>query len=114
MADPNIVQPAGSSYSLPQPTTSNIGDIPKMSLDRTLPRQVSTGNYRGSQTITGSIQVKDPTTNNSVITTSGIDQTILVTDPITQINRIVIGRLPNGDYGIAVSKPGIDVLKTFS
>lgn len=51
MADPNIVQPAGSSYSLPQPTTSNIGDIPKMSLDRTLPRQLSTGSTRGTQTV---------------------------------------------------------------
>lgn len=113
MSDSNIVPPAGSSYSLPQPTTSNIGDIPKMSLDRTLPRQVSTGNQRGTQTITGQLRITDPTTNNPVITDSGIDQRTLVADPITKLNRIVIGKLPNGDFGIAISKPGYDVLDTF-
>jgi len=26
-------------------------------------------------------------------------------------NRIVLGRFPNGEYGLAISKVGIDVLK---
>ena len=28
-------------------------------------------------------------------------------------NRIIIGKLPDGSYGIVVSKPGIDVLNVF-
>lgn len=114
MSDPNIVNSGESSYKLPQPTTTTVGDIPTMSLDRTLPRQVSTGTMRGTQTITGQQLVNDPTTNNPVITTSGEDQTILVADPVTKLNRIVIGKLPNGDYGIAISKPGYDVLTAFT
>lgn len=30
------------------------------------------------------------------------------------VNRVLIGRAPDGSYGITVSKPGIDVLSVFS
>jgi hypothetical protein len=29
------------------------------------------------------------------------------------VNRIIFGRLPNGVYGIAISKPGVDVGSAF-
>lgn len=29
------------------------------------------------------------------------------------VNRIIIGKWPNGEYGIVVSKPGVDVLDLF-
>lgn len=88
MADPNIVQPAGSSYSLPQPTTSNIGDIPKMSLDRQLPRQISTGGLRGTQMVGG---------NNVLIDSSN--------------NRISIGKLPNiqNQYAVNLTDQGLNI-----
>lgn len=88
MSDPNIVQPAGSSYSLPQPTTSNIGDIPKMSLDRQLPRQISTGGLRGTQMVGG---------NNVLIDSSN--------------NRISIGKLPNiqNQYAVNLTDQGLNI-----
>lgn len=88
MPDLNIVQPAGSSYSLPQPTTSNIGDIPKMSLDRQLPRQISTGGLRGTQMVGG---------NNVLIDSSN--------------NRISIGKLPNiqNQYAVNLTDQGLNI-----
>lgn len=109
----NAIDPMGSSYTLAQPASVDDALLPTMSLERTLPRQISTGNLRGIQTITGELLINDPTTNNPVIKTSGVDQTILVADPVTKINRIVIGQMPNGDFGIAISKPGFDVLDAF-
>lgn len=79
-------------------------------ISRILPRQLSTGNQRGTQTITGSFIVADPVTNNPVITISGVDQNQVFSDPITQINQIVIGSFGDGSYGMKVAKPGINVL----
>jgi hypothetical protein len=31
-----------------------------------------------------------------------------------QTNRIIFGRLPDGTYGLVISKPGVDVIKLFS
>jgi len=30
------------------------------------------------------------------------------------VNQIIIGKLPDGTYGLVISKPGIDVLSLFS
>lgn len=32
----------------------------------------------------------------------------------TGTNRIIIGKLPDGTWGMVVSKPGVDVLSVFS
>lgn len=79
---------------------------------RTLPRQISTGNYRGTQTITGALIVADPGTNNPVITISGVNQNQLWSNPLTKVNYMLAGNFGNGskDYGVKVAFPGIDVL----
>lgn len=78
---------------------------------RTLPRQISTGNYRGTQTITGALIVADPGTNNPVITISGVNQNQLWSNPATKVNYMLAGSFGNGstDYGVKVAFPGIDV-----
>lgn len=81
---------------------------------RVLGRQIPSGNIRGNQTITGSLIVNNPSTNTTSITLSGEDQTITVTDPTTKINRILFGKLPDGTFGIAISKEGINVNDAFS
>lgn len=32
----------------------------------------------------------------------------------TGTNRIILGRLPDGSYGLVISKPGNDVIKLFT
>lgn len=101
--------------------------------NRVLGRQIPSGNIRGNQTITGSLIINDPTTNTSVmsfsgsnqsivignpttdpvISISGVDETIAVRDPVNNITRIIIGKLPDNTYGIAISKPGEDVYAAF-
>lgn len=49
-----------------------------------------------------------------VITIDGNKDYILIANPSTGINQIIIGQLPDGTYGMVVSKPGIDVLTLFS
>lgn len=51
MADRDIVNPGNSSYSLPTPGHVSVGNVPSMSMERTLPRQLSTGSTRGTQTV---------------------------------------------------------------
>lgn len=107
----NIVDPQGSDPSIVQPSTTYVGDVPKMDLERTLPRQISTGSLRGTQTITGSLLVNDPTSNNTVINISGVDQNILVSNPTDKIPQIVLAKQSDGRYGMKVAPPGINVLE---
>jgi hypothetical protein len=51
-------------------------------------------------------------TNSGAITFNETQDQILVMDS-NQIPRIVIGLLPDGTYGMVVSKPGINVLNVF-
>lgn len=81
---------------------------------RILGRQIPSGNIRGNQTITGDLIINSPTSNSPVISISGTTNNILITDSDTAINQIVIGSLPDGTYGMVVSKSGIDVLTLFS
>jgi hypothetical protein len=39
---------------------------------------------------------------------------ILFTNPTSKLNQIIIGQLPDGTFGMVISKPGIDVLNVFS
>ncbi len=76
---------------------------------RTFPRQVLTGTQRGTQSLTGEQIVKDPSTSNTVITTSGPNQNTTYTDPNTNQGQVQIGRLANGSYGMKVAQPEFDV-----
>ena len=89
----NPVDPIDGNTQTSSPASVEAADLPTMSLDKTLPRQVSTGSQRGTQAITGNL---------------------LVVDPTTQLNRILIGQLPDGTFGIVVSKEGVDVLNVFN
>lgn len=55
------------------------------------------------------------TMNSPTITTPTMDNpAITITDPKTNVKQIIIGLLPDGTYGIVVSKPGVDVLSVFA
>ncbi len=71
MSDPNIVNPGESSYQLPTPSSVNVGEVPQMPMERMLPRQMSTGSTRGTQTV-GYGNTKIDGTNNT-ITIAGPD-----------------------------------------
>lgn len=100
MADPSIVNPGDSSYSLPSPTDSKVGDIPQANLDKVLPRQVSTGLSRGVQQL-GSPNIYVDSGNNNIIVADSVGQGILP--------RVLMGSQVNKGDGFYVTKPGIDV-----
>ena len=109
----DIVDPQGSNDPnlASAPAASTEGEVPQMDLERTLPRQLSTGTQRGTQTLSGEQLVTDPINNNQVITTSGVSQNTVYSNPATQTPQIVIGRLPDDTYGMRVAPPNVDVLK---
>lgn len=86
----------------------------------------SAGNLPGNTTISvngqgvqisgpnSSIILADPTTQNAVMSLLGKKGYMLFADPVTKLNNIIIGKLPDGTSGMVVSKPGIDVLTVFS
>jgi hypothetical protein len=110
MADSDSIPPMGTSYALATPPGVEDSKPPEMDMQRTIPRQISTGTFRGTQTITGQLIVSDPTTNNPVMTISGIDQNQIFTDPVSQVNQIVLGKLSDGRYGMKVAPTGVNVL----
>jgi hypothetical protein len=63
---------------------------------------------------TGQIGVGGTNSTSNTITIDGKNDRILIADPTTGINQIIIGLLPDGTYGMVVSNPGIDVLTLFS
>lgn len=101
MADPSIVNPGASSYSIPDPTTTVVGSVPGMDMQRVLPRQTSTGLARGVQQL-GSPNVYVDSGNEQVIVakTDGGN----VTTP-----QVLMGNQVNKGEGFYVTKPGIDV-----
>lgn len=133
MADP--ITPEDSSYSLGNPNINSVADASIGSSDtaRVYGRQISSGNIRGNQNITGILTIIDDQSNsptivlsgtdqtisvgssgNPVISISGADETFIVTDATTKLNQIIIGKLPDGTFGMVVSKPGVDVLTIFT
>jgi hypothetical protein len=86
----------------------------------------SAGNLPGNTTInvngqgvqisgpTSSIILSNTTLQKNVISLLGNLGYELFTDPNTGLNRIIMGQLPDGTFGMVVSKPGIDVLTVFS
>jgi len=85
-----------------------LGDHPSQ---RILGRQIPSSASRGTQTMTGQTIVNDPATNKPVISTSAIKQNTIFSDPTTQTPRVIEGLLPDNNYGMWVSKPGIDATK---
>lgn len=66
MSDPNLSTPNDSRFKgQATPTHVQTGDVPKMSMDRVLPRQLSTGSTRGTQTV-GYGNTKIDGTNNTI------------------------------------------------
>ena len=50
----------------------------------------------------------------SPVLLDGTNQRILITNATTGIPQIIIGLLPDGNYGMVISKPGIDVTTVFN
>jgi len=98
----NDAQQGGDPFLVKQPFTAEVGTVPEMNLERTLPRQVSTGVSRGVQ------QLGSP----NVFVDSGSNQ-IMVSDTVNQIttNRVLVGKQETFGEGFYVSKPGKDVAK---
>lgn len=96
------------------PTYITAAPMPSDGTDRVFTRQLLSGNMRGNQNITGNLTINNASTNTTTITLSGTDESITITDPTTKLDRVLIGQLPDGTYGIAVSIPGQDVTKAFS
>lgn len=63
---------------------------------------------------TSSIVINDLTTLTAVISILGQEGYILFTNPTNGLNQIIIGNLPDGNFGMVISKPDIDVLSVFS
>ena len=65
---------------------------------------------------TSSIIINDMTTLTAVISILGANGKgyILFTNPTSGLNQIIIGNLPDGTFGMVISKPTIDVLTVFA
>lgn len=79
---------------------------------------INIGNNMSINGATGTISVgpsssSGSTTANTIVL-DGNNDYMTVADPATGVRQIVIGKLPDGTYGMVVSKPGIDVLSLFS
>lgn len=75
-----------------------------------IPYKVNSGVTRGTQIFAGTIQINNPSTNQQVLSLSGSDGNFVATETSTGLRRVLIGTLPDGTVGIAVSKPGKDVI----
>jgi len=80
----------------------SIQDIPLVAQpsDRLMPRQVGTGVSRGQQLMG----------NNSVIQNNS-DGRIEVN--VSNVPQIFLGTLPDGTYGLVISKPGVNINTVF-
>lgn len=127
MSDSSIVDPAGSSYKLPEPTETPVGDVPQMPLERVLPRQTSTGISRGTQAIISEdgVQISIGTIQDnqgfglSMTDSTGFilfklsGQTWYWYDKTTGKNIMQVGLLPDGSYGFAVAEADKNVSEGF-
>jgi len=100
MSDPNVVDPNNSTYSLNKPDDAKVGEVPQASLDKVLPRQVSTGLSRGIQQL-GTQNVYVDSGNNQIIVGDTVGQNILP--------RVLMGNQTTFGDGFYVSKEGVDV-----
>lgn len=113
-AQDNVVTPLPSTPTpIGMPSIPN-NDIGGGSTPYAVPRQIGSGSFRGIQTITGTLNIADPTSGNPISSINGTNGYQLFTDPTTQINQIIIGKLPDNSFGMVISKPGTDVLNVFS
>jgi hypothetical protein len=116
MADPITDPQSQDTISTANDTLSTVASASVGGQDdntRILGRQIPTGSLRGTQTITGDILIKDPSTNNQVISLSGTNQSFNFTNPTTGINQIRIGLLPDGTYNMVVTPNGVSVDSAF-
>lgn len=113
---PDIVEQDGTSYTLANSSLDPVANNPIGTSDtaRVYGRTISAGNIRGNQNITGTLTIQDTTSGNPVITLDGTNLYSLYADPSTKINQIIIGKLPDGTFGMVVSKTGTDVLTVFT
>lgn len=84
-----------NSYNAANPNADAVPNAPIPGADdnqRVLGRQLPSGAIRGNQVIAG---------------------TLVIIDPTTKLNRILVGLLPDGTYGEVISKTGIDVYTVF-
>lgn len=65
---------------------------------------------------TGVIGVGAPvgTGQSNTIVIDGSNDYILITNPSTGINQLVMGKLPDGSFGLVASITGVNVLSVFS
>ena len=107
------VGPDGTTYNLGNSNVNSVPNTPISESDtsRVLGRQISAGNIRGNQNITGIFTVLNTANSKPIVTIDGTNDYILIADPTTGLNRIIIGLLPDGTYGMAISKTGKDVIK---
>jgi hypothetical protein len=66
------------------------------------------------QTTTGQLPATTNLNIGNVISISGPNDYILVSDPGSGIAQLVMGKLPDGTFGMVVSKTGVSVLGLFS
>lgn len=111
---PNPIDVSSSTYDIANNDPVANNDISSNDISRVLPRQLSPGNIRGQMNITGTLTILDPASGNPVTTIDGTNKYTLYTNPNTQINQIIIGELPDGTFGMVVSKTGVDVLTVFT
>lgn len=91
-ASSNIVDYGKSTGIQPIPQVNNTTIT--STTPRIYGRQILSGNVRGSQNITGSITITDPTTNQQNISIDGSAQAITVTN--TDGSVVGMGLLPDG------------------
>ncbi len=101
----DIVNANGSSYGLAKHTNVEVGEIPLMDMERMLPRQVSTGSLRGSQSVGYGKTLIDGSNNRITlgdsIVLAGDEDTISIT---TDTNSILsLGANPDGGAGMSIT-----------
>lgn len=98
-------------YSLP--SVGNIGGTDSSTLNAdgsTLAWLDQPNQQNSSGTLPGTTVINV----GNVIQINGNQDYILVSDPNSGIPQLIMGLLPDGTYGMVVSKPGVDVLSVFS
>lgn len=124
----NPISQTDTGYPVAKADNTENTAIDHGSIERVLPRQVSTGVNRGTQTVMGQdgTQIQIGNINNttefgiSVIDKDGfilfklVGQTWFWYDKTTNKNVMQVGKLPDGTYSMAIAKPGNDVDDAFN
>lgn len=98
----------GTTYTLASTDNSASSTTSSGSTPRVLGRQISSGNIRGNQNITGTLTIVSPTNNSPVMTLSGTNQTIsIITSPATSTSSmtgtLTFGLNTDSSYGMQVT-----------